>query len=574
MTLRRTRIPFPALAGLGALAASNAVAMPIEDRLAQQRAAFDAEVAKTVIELQPYRSTQEGVLPDGTPVELISLNPNINSWFLLGLGEAGQRQYFHLENPSPDSRALTLDTAVTGAALLISEGTETAECTPWEGAPSMLTQAAQAELPYAPLCDNKLFLRIETSGSRTSLEATSEFLRDHVWGGDAIVTWVKATLNKDKFALLDDAGAAQGELNIAAQGPLPARVRYADDARPLVAAYHTFDLVGAEQGMATGAWYPVKDQPGVFVSGIQPRSISDDVLRGPGRTNWLDNVEGRAIDYLVAFEIDRFDLSYSRGTDHPRLNWSPRPPAYLRPRGLPGPDGISTDRPVVSLGMVSPYLSDKVVAAFTAGFKRQHAAFRGGPLRDQNYGTHYGFLEHGVVLSKLWPGLSTLYVMQDGTVGMKTWSEEDEELLPNLRFARQNGTPLIEEGLPGPYVTQWLPGNWSGSANADLRTLRAGACLMTSGKTRYLVYGYFSTATPSAMSRTFQAYGCEHAMLLDMNALEHTYLGLYAWKDGKIDVSHVMRGMEKLDKRGSNGVIPRFIGFPDNRDLFYLTRKE
>ena len=225
--------------------------------------------------------------------------------------------------------------------------------------------------------------------------------------------------------------------------------------------------------------------------------------------------------------------------------------------------------------MASTYDSNRVVAAFTGGYKRQHAAFRGGPLRDVNYGTHYGFLEHGVIFSKLWPGLSTIYVGQDGTIGMKTWEDADYEMMPNLRFARQNGTPLVVDGKPGPYVTQWLPGNWSGSAEADLRTLRAGACMIEDRGSQYLVYGYFSTATPSAMTRAFMSYGCDYAMLLDMNALEHTYLGLYSFDaNGKIEVDHIVRGMSQSDKRGSAGVIPRFIGFPDNRDVFYLMRKE
>ena len=29
------------------------------------------------------------------------------------------------------------------------------------------------------------------------------------------------------------------------------------------------------------------------------------------------------------------------------------------------------------------------------------------------------------------------------------------------------------------------------------------------------------------MARIFQAYRCDYAMLLDMNALEHTYLAMY-----------------------------------------------
>jgi len=552
-------------------AGTLAAAVPIEDRLAQQRAAYDAEVAKSIIDLQLYRFEQDAVLPDDTPLRLISLNPNINSWFLLGIGADGKRSYVHLENPEPDTQAISLETGADGPHLLITDGRRSVTCEPWAGEPSMLSKAASANIPFAPICGERIYMRVPTRGNYTSLEATSQFLRDNIWGGDALVDFVKATLNKDKYVLGGELGES-GEVELVA-GPPPAKVRFAEAQRPLIAAYHTFDLVGAESGMASGIWYPVEDTPGVYASAIQPRSVSDEVMAIPG-ANWLDNVEGRAIAYLVAFEMSQFDLGWSRGTDHPRLGWSPRPPAYLKPRGMPGPDGFTSDDPLVALGMVSSYASDRVVAAFTAGFKRQHAAFRGGPLRDVNYGSHYGFLEHGVIYSKLWPGLSTVYITQDGEIGMKTWEETDNAMLPNLRFARQNGTPLVEDYKPGRFVRQWLPGNWSGSANADLRTLRAGTCLVKDGDRTYMLYGYFSTATPSAMSRTFLAYGCEYAMLLDMNALEHTYLGLYSWGDNGIEVIHIGRGMDSGDKRGSTGVIPRFIGFPDNRDVFYVMRKE
>lgn len=558
--------------GLAALGTA-ASALPIETRLAQQRAAYDAEVAKNIIDLQLYRYEQSAMLPDGvTEVQWISLNPNINSWFLLGLGE-GRRTFFHLENPKPDTQAISLETGADGPELVITEGRRSFTCKPWDGEPSMLATARGANLPFSPICDARLYLRVPTRGNYTSLEATSQFLRDKVWGGDVIVDFIKGTLNRDKYALDGGEGEASAEaVPISADGPPAARLRF--EARPNVASYHTIAIDGAENGMASGVWYPASNQPGVFVSALQPASVADDIQNIRG-ASWLDGVEGRAIAYFVAFQLDQFELGFARGTDHPRLEWSPRPPYYVRPSGLPGPDGFNTPAPLVSLGMASPYNSRRLVAAFTAGFKRQHGAFRGGPLRDVNYGSHYGFLEHGVIYSKLWPGLSTVYITQDGEIGMKTWEEADNEMLPNLRFARQNGTPLVENWQPGPYVTQWLPGNWSGSANADLRTLRAGTCLIEDGDTRWMIYGYFSTATPSAMTKAFLSYNCKYAMLLDMNALEHTYLGLYSFDaEGRIDVDHIMRGMNNMDKSGSNGVIPRFVGFPDNRDVFYLMRKE
>jgi len=88
------------------------------------------------------------------------------------------------------------------------------------------------------------------------------------------------------------------------------------------------------------------------------------------------------------------------------------------------------------------------------------------------------------------------------------------------------------------------------------------------------MYGWFSTATPSAMARVFQAYGCRYAMQLDINALEHTYLAVYLRQGDEIVVQHLIRGMEEVDKSADGQMIPRFIGFPDNRDFFYLVRRE
>ena len=114
---------------------------------------------------------------------------------------------------------------------------------------------------------------------------------------------------------------------------------------------------------------------------------------------------------------------------------------------------------------------------------------------------------------------------------MKTWTEADNALLGHIRHARQNGVPLIEIGAgncrPGNFVASWGPGNWSGSEDEKLRTIRAGLAVATHNVKHWLIYAVFSDATPSAMARVFQAYQTNYAMLTDMNALEHTYLALY-----------------------------------------------
>jgi hypothetical protein len=127
--------------------------------------------------------------------------------------------------------------------------------------------------------------------------------------------------------------------------------------------------------------------------------------------------------------------------------------------------------------------------------------------------------------------------------------------------------------VAGRLVDQWGAGNWSGSVDEQLRTLRAGACMVAHEGRRFLVYGYFSSATPRAMARVFLAYGCDYAMHLDMNALEHTYLALYPRSGSQREVEHLVPGMAVLDKRLGSALLPRFLGYADGRDFFYLVHK-
>lgn len=549
-----------------------------------RRAEYDAVQPKSVIELQMFRDTAEAVLPGdpGRHLRFISLNPRVNAWFLLqtGTAEKPAQESYHIENPDPAGQAVGF-AAGGDPALELTRGGETFACRPWEGDPAPLAAARDKGIPYAPICDGRLYLRNKASGSRTALEATTEFLRDHVWGGERILNLAKDTLFKDsEMETAEVLGMA--DEGRAAVGPGAAAILETLDARPVIGHQMDISVHGAEPGrMAAGLWYPVKGLKGVYAGAYQPRWVPKAIHDGPGTASWLDSVESRANGYFVAFDLSAFDLGFAVGTDHPGVGWSDRPPYSVRPRGLTGPDGFNTVAPLVRLGMVNPDVADRVVATFTAGFKRPHGAFKYGDYREVDYGKHYGFIENGAVLSKLWPKLSTLYVLDDGTVGMKTWEEEDSALLPRIRFARQNGVPLVvtdpETGLPvpGDRVTQWGPGNWSGSAEAKLRTLRAGACMKRHEGRDYLIYGYFSTATPSAMARTFQAYGCNYAMLLDMNALEHTYLALYARNEDGMHVQHLVPGMGLIEKKARDGnLILRFLGFVDNRDFFYLTPKE
>ena len=76
------------------------------------------------------------------------------------------------------------------------------------------------------------------------------------------------------------------------------------------------------------------------------------------------------------------------------------------------------------------------------------------------------------------------------------------------------------------------------------------------------------------MARVFQAYGCRYAMQLDMNALEHTYLAVYQREGSRLLVQHLIQGMSVLDKSEGGNYVPRFLGYADNRDFFYVMKRE
>ncbi len=551
---------------------------------ASETAAARGEPARTIVTLQPWRQTSTVTVhaAAGGPLQatLVNLNPAVNAWFVLALEHAGRGRSatYHLESAGPRQK-LQLNAAGAGSLDVTADG-RTTRCTILSAEiDGPLERARRSNLPFAPLCDGRLYLRNPVRGSRTELEATSEFLRDHVWGGEKIVGFVRSELFRDSFAERARPAADGPVAGGAADGPPPAAVRPESAARAVVPGMLGIELADAARGVVLGQWYAARGAADVYVSVVEPAAVADTPVTRTGRPWRPDAVEAEALAYLVAFDLSRLDVGFALGTEHPRLGWSAHIRDEARNPAAPGPDGIDTAAPLARTGILAPTLQPRAVATFTGGFKREHGAFRQGTLAQRNRGSHYGFVEQGVVFSTPVAGLATLFVLNDGTVDMKTWTEADSALLPSLRDARQNGVALLEPdpagGAPavGALVEQWGPGNWSGSAQGQLRTLRAGACLLDRASKRYLVYGYFSTATPPTMARVFQAYGCRHAMHLDMNALEHTYLALYSRQGPRIAVEHLVKGMSVLDRQSGADLLPRFLGLADNRDFFYVLRR-
>ena len=522
---------------------------------------------------------------------LIDLNPNVNAWYLLQVKWPGgaPAEAYHLENAHPRTQKILLDETHPDG-LVVVKGKDRSPCDLW-GTQSResMKKARASGAAYAPLCGGNVYLRNPVKGHRTNIEMVTDFLRDEVPAGEKIVAFVRDTFFKDayreKAKLVEEANPAlekqpQGKMEDA---PEPALIDPKQADRIVQPTNLGIQLREPNtKGMVLGAWYAVRDNPGIYVSLIVGEGISPEILHSYRNVAGnLDSAEATALVYLVAFDLGRYELNFSLGTEHPRVNWSDHMLDRMKDKSLPGPDGIGSIAPLVSTGLINPRDAGQSVATFTGGFKRTHGAFKWGELALKNHGSHYGFIEEGVIFSTLQPGLSTIYGLNDGRLDMKTWTEKDNDLLPRIQYARQNGVPIIERfdpsahmAVPGSFVSRWGEGNWSGSVDEKLRTLRSGVALQEFEGKRFLIYGVFTSATPSAMARVFQAYRCRYAMLLDMNALEHTYMGIYRRQGSNLYVQHLIQGMSEVDRSVKGQYFPRFLGYSDDRDFFYLTRKE
>ncbi len=543
--------------------------------------------SKTILDLQP--SLQTHAISQGAfSAVLINLNTNINSWYLLKLkwSDATPVTYFHLENPRPLTSKLILDNKYADG-VVVEEGATRFLCDLFSGGglSNPLDTGRKSTQIYYPLCGGRILLRNNAKGQRSALETATEFLRTQVWGGERVIILFHHLL-ADRYR--ETAKVASPNYSSRTQEslldqPIPALIDSSKSSR--VAVPDQLGILFAQtespaSGMIPGAWYAAAGNSGVHISILQPDRIASSVMSSnKNLVNALDAVEAASLCYLISFDLDHFELGYSRGTDYPGVGWSPRVLAKEKISGWDGPDGIGSIAPLIATGLLGPYNGRRTVATFTGGFKRTHGAFRYGDLSQVNFGSHYGFIENGVVFSKLQPGLATILMWQDARLELKTWTQADNQYLSKIRHARQNGVALVEfdsntkSTIPGRLVSRWGPGNWSGSEDEKLRTIRGGLALQERQGKRFLIYAVFSSATPSSMARVFQAYQCKFGMLLDMNALEHTYLAYYRKAGSEMSIDHLLKGMSQLDKSESGRVIPRFLGYPDNRDFFFVMQR-
>jgi hypothetical protein len=529
--------------------------------------------ATTILDLQPHALSTTAVVA-GSTVELINLNPNVSAQYLLRI----KRRDYHLQAAA----GTTMRLGTLGITYRIPGQPEhTCDLLADDGA----ELAAARGAPFNPICDGHIYVRQTLNGHKPGMAAHAEILRS--WGG-----WTESLINGYKQARAqlgmvgDTAETRDGEGLVADAGALaPALVapRYVDSV--VRAGQLDIRLTDADaNAMPVGRWVSASSHPGVHVSVIAPQHVAPEVMKSHrDRVNSLRTNGGGSqankLAYLVALDLDRYTLGWKHGTQHPGVGWSRRSRVPRDPAA--GPDGFKKLKPFVPVGAVSPVDLPLVVATFSGGFQRRHGAFRKGFRAKSHKGHHYGFVEDGVVLSTPMPHLASIVVDRLGTVGVRTWDESDDARMAELRYVRQNGVPIIEQGgpdsvgVPGPLVRNWVEGNWSGSADTQLMTPRSAACLLEEAGSRLLIFAYFSAHTPSGMARVLQAYRCDYAVHLDMNSPGQAYFALVTKTGDGLDyrVEHLVKRMKAVDAWVNKRRTPRYLLKADYRDLFYVLRK-
>lgn len=540
--------------------------------------------------LQPLMQVSQTKLADGTTLELLNLNPSVGRWLILKeKSPNGSMREAHIDTGQEVTRFMSLtanglriqlasdiqsntqpnSSTAQGSAHQPSQGllsnllkntsiksttvkaNKGIECPLGTAAERQQVFALTSE-PYRLACNGSFFVRGRAKGYKSSLESVTDWLRAQGSFGESIINW-----QKDLFPTRGDSGqASAGAVKGVANGPEAAGL---SSSAPKSLSSGNLGLSTTLKGSAlpTGGWAPVQGASGVWVSMAAPSYVTPLPTQASSSTSLV---------YLLAMDLNQMDLRYAVGVEHPSLGWSGRAP---QPHPGPGPDGYSSISPLQRSGVVPPWAMNHLAVVFTGGFKREHSAFKAGPKSLVNHGTHYGFVEAGVVLSPLQVGISTLSQRQGEAPRLNTWTAEDQKQgVSGLLFARQNGYPLVENGKEGSQLAVTFGSNWSGNHEGNAATMRSAVCVTQHDGHRYAIYAVFSKAVPRDMAQVMKAYHCEDSMQLDMNAPALVYAAVVVPNDKGVLV-HKPLLSSMLEQ---NAPEARFASSADTRDFFYLAR--
>lgn len=421
--------------------------------------------------------------------------------------------------------------------------------------------------PYFSLCNGEIYLRLRRP-SDTKLSLTE-------WGTDLLreTNFGEGLINSIKPLIVGfSAEDAKVHESVSMQSPafisedssfsMPMDILKNDLKESIDGSNLGIELKKASDSeFKVAKWYQSLLYPGVFVSLYTPHLLPKDILESfAARTFSLNEIEKDKLVYAISYPLSQYTVRFISGTEQ-------------LPIDEKAIDGLAKD--FVPIGTIPPYDVASSAGVFIGGFKQRHGVILEGPLK----GRSYGFIQSGVELQKMSPGLATLYSKKDGTTDIIAWPEgalaedfKNQEVIS----ARQNGVLILQDGEPTPFVNQWKHGNWSADANGLRTSLRAGVCVQEKKlkeqeqAQRFLIYFAFTFATPSSMAKVMQAYQCKNAMHLDMNAYVYLHHALFKIDDqNQLHVEYLHKEMHY--PKGTKW--HRFILDNNLRDFFYLRRR-
>jgi hypothetical protein len=484
--------------------------------------------------------------------ELLNLNPEINKWFILKTGEKKDKN-FHLENVLPENK---LSLSQNGILITNEKAGSSINCTILDPSVRDIRKIDFNfyKNPHFPLCEGLVYLRLKRSSTvKLSLtEWATENLRK-ISFGENIINFVKPLIVASKA----EAGGRKmidfiSNMAKNQTGPLKAQINKNSSSIAVSTQNHLgIKIINNDDYLEYGMWYQSKLHENIYVSLITPELIDSDILES--YKDSISKSELNKLIYLTAYDMSKYSINYVHGTSYPGL-----------------PPKTDTNKSSIALsGSIPPYMISKSVGVFIGGFKRSHGTFKYGEHR----GKTYGYIENGVVLSKMEKGLATIYSTKTGEIEITKWPEErdmENMLLKKIVSARQNGVMIIDNYKPGKHIYNWGHGNWSGDVNGNLRTLRSAVCIQENKTGKHLLFSAFTSATPGTMAKVLQSYKCKNAMQLDMNAYMYLHNALFDFDEkNNINIEYLHTEMEypKGLKRH------RFVMDNNNRDFFYVYKK-
>jgi hypothetical protein len=201
-------------------------------------------------------------------------------------------------------------------------------------------------------------------------------------------------------------------------------------------------------------------------------------------------------------------------------------------------------------GSVAPGDRPNLLAAFNSGFK----------LKD----SQGGYYAEGRMVRPLRPGVATLLIRSDGTATVGELGR-DFQMGPDVAFARQNLSLILDNGQPAPDLTQGSA-KWGATLGNKVLVWRSAVGVTADGALLFAGGNDLSIVT---LARVMARAGAVRAMELDINpgwVHFNTYGPPLPGQPASIpSVKYLVPGM--------TGPINRYVGSLNSRDFIALFRR-